>query len=77
MTAEGLEEDKEMSSWALEVHHVYPLKEVRLGGSTSTSAAQQFNGTMKSSGSSCSLERGLEGTGFMQREATNRGGRHM
>jgi hypothetical protein len=32
MTAEGLEEDKEMSSWALEVHHVYPMKEVRLGG---------------------------------------------
>jgi hypothetical protein len=32
MTVEGLEEDKGMSSCALEVLHVYPMREVRLGG---------------------------------------------
>jgi hypothetical protein len=41
MTAESLDEDKGMSSWAPEVHHVYPLKEVRLGGSTSASTSSQ------------------------------------
>jgi hypothetical protein len=75
MSAESLDENKERASCAPEVHHVYPFRGERLvkeglGG-------QRVACTMESSGSSCSLERALEGTVLSQREATNRGGMHM
>lgn len=75
MTVEGLEEDNGRASCALEVLHVYPMREVRLGGQRQLQRLNEWS----LQGLERGLERGLEDTAFTQREpeATNRGGRHM
>jgi hypothetical protein len=67
MTAESLDENKGRALCALEVHHVYPMKEVRLGGQRQRLNEWSLQGLERG------LERGLGGTGFTQIETTNRG----
>jgi hypothetical protein len=60
MMAKWLEEDNGMSSCAPEVHHVYPLKEMRLGGQHQQAAEGVSGATWSLQGQLAALKELLE-----------------